>query len=87
MLDDNAAMMRRAVDAGCEPVQPPTEMFYGANSASVRDPYGHVWVLLTWREDLSAAEMARRGAEANPPSPSWGGTDRRVSDDQGGGVR
>ncbi|RAO76325.1 VOC family protein [Dyella jiangningensis] len=59
--DDNAALLRRAVDAGAELIQPPTDMFYGANSASVRDPYGHVWVLLTWKEDLSPAEMERRG--------------------------
>jgi PhnB protein len=63
-VDDNAAVMERAVKAGCEPVQQPTEMFYGANSASVRDPYGHVWVLLTWKEDLSPDEMERRGRAA-----------------------
>jgi PhnB protein len=59
--DDNAALQRRAVEAGAEQVQPPTEMFYGANSASVRDPYGHVWVMLTWKQDLAPAEMERRG--------------------------
>jgi PhnB protein len=36
-------------------------MFYGASSASVRDPFGYVWVLLSWQEDLSTAEMVRRG--------------------------
>jgi PhnB protein len=60
-LEDNAALLRRAVAAGAEEIQPPTEMFYGANSASVRDPFGHVWVLLSWTEDLDPAEMQRRG--------------------------
>jgi PhnB protein len=60
-LDDNAALLRRAVAAGAEEIQAATEMFYGASSASVRDPFGHVWVLLSWREDLSPAEMERRG--------------------------
>jgi PhnB protein len=60
-VDDNAAALKRAVAAGCEEVQPPTEMFYGANSASLRDPFGHVWVLLSWKEDLSPGEMERRG--------------------------
>lgn len=64
MVNDNAAVLARAVAAGCEQTQPPTEMFYGANSASLRDPFGHVWVLLTWKEDLSPAEMERRGKEA-----------------------
>ena len=60
-LDDNAALLRRAVAAGAEQIQPPTDMFYGANSASVRDPFGHVWVLLSWKEDLDGDEMQRRG--------------------------
>jgi len=60
-VDDNAAVLRRAVEAGAQQVQPPTEMFHGDNSASVRDPYGHVWVLLTWRQDLDPSEMERRG--------------------------
>ena len=58
---DNAALFRRALAAGAEHVQAPTDMFYGASSASVRDPYGHVWVLLTWKEDLPPAEIERRG--------------------------
>jgi PhnB protein len=60
-LDDNAALLQRAVDAGSELIQPPTDMFYGASSASVRDPCGHVWVFLSWKEDLEPAEMERRG--------------------------
>jgi PhnB protein len=63
-VDDNAAVQARAVAGGCEAVQAPTDMFYGANSASVRDPFGHVWVLLTWKEDLDPAEMERRGRTA-----------------------
>ena len=62
-VDDNVALLRRAVEAGAEQVQPPTEMFYGANSASLRDPFGHVWVLLAWKEDLSPAQMEERGRQ------------------------
>ncbi len=60
-VDNNSALLRRAVEAGAEEIQPPTDMFYGANSASLRDPFGHVWVLLSWTEDLAPAEMERRG--------------------------
>jgi len=60
-VDDNAALVRRAVEAGAEEIQHPTDMFYGANSASVRDPYGHVWVLLSWKALLEPAEIERRG--------------------------
>lgn len=60
-VDDNAALLRQGVAAGAEEIQPATEMFYGASSASLRDPFGHVWVLLSWRQDLDPAEMERRG--------------------------
>jgi len=60
-LADNESLLRRAVAAGAVEIQPPTEMFYGASSASIRDPFGHVWVLLTWHQDLEPAEMERRG--------------------------
>ena len=61
-VDDNAALLRRAVEAGAQQIQPPTDLFYGANSASLRDPFGHVWVLLSWKEDLDPAEIVRRGS-------------------------
>lgn len=69
-VEDNAALLRRAVEAGCTQIQPPTTMFYGANSATLRDPFGHVWVLLSWKEDLGPAEMERRarGFFARTPS-------------------
>jgi PhnB protein len=60
MVDDNRALMRRAVAAGAEQVQGVTDMFYGASSGAVRDPFGHVWVLLSWTEDPDAAEIERR---------------------------
>ncbi|HEX5370977.1 MAG TPA: VOC family protein [Dehalococcoidia bacterium] len=60
--DDNAALLRRAVEAGATEVQAPTDMFYGASSASLRDPFGHVWVLLTWQEEVTLAEIERRGS-------------------------
>ena len=58
--DDNAALLNRAGEAGAEEIQLPTEMFYGANSAGLREPIGLVWVFLTWKEDLDPAEMERR---------------------------
>lgn len=60
-VDDNARVLHHAVEAGAEEIQPPTDMFYGASSATLRDPFGHVWVLLSWKEDLTPAEIERRG--------------------------
>ncbi|GAA1025333.1 MULTISPECIES: VOC family protein [Amycolatopsis] len=58
------ALGARAADAGAELLQPPTDMFYGARTVMLRDPFGHVWVLLHQQEDVPPAEIARRGAES-----------------------
>lgn len=34
-VDNNEAVLRRAVEAGAEHIQPPTEMFCGTNSAKI----------------------------------------------------
>ena len=60
-VDNNQALLQQAIAAGAEEIEPPTDMFYGANSASLRDPFGHVWVLLSWKEDIDPAEIERRG--------------------------
>jgi PhnB protein len=36
----------RAVSAGADEVQAPRDMDYGLRSSILRDPFGHVWVLL-----------------------------------------
>jgi len=66
-VDDNAALLRRAVACGSEEIYPPTDNHYGASSASLRDPFGQVWVLVSWKEDLSPAEI-----EALSPSTRLG---------------
>ena len=57
----NDGLLKRALEAGARQIQPPTDMFYGASTSSLRDPFGHVWVLLSWKEDIDPAEMERRG--------------------------
>ncbi|ACZ87717.1 VOC family protein [Streptosporangium roseum] len=62
-VDDVDTLSDQAVRAGAELLQPSTDMFYGARSAMLRDPFGHLWVFLTHTEDLSSKEIARRGTE------------------------
>lgn len=66
ITEDNKALFDRAVAAGADPITPVTEMFYGASSGIVRDPYGHIWVLLTQTGDAlpSDREMQRLGNQA-----------------------
>ncbi|MDA3647161.1 VOC family protein [Saccharopolyspora indica] len=59
-VDDVDALAERAVAAGAELLQPPADQFHGDRTAILRDPHGHVWVLLTHLEDVSPEEVARR---------------------------
>ncbi len=62
-VDDVDALYDRAAGAGAELLQPPTDMFYGDRTIMLRDPFGHIWVFLTHKEDLPPEEVARRGTE------------------------
>lgn len=46
-VPDVDALTAQAVDAGAELLAPPTDMPYGARQSMLRDPFGHVWIVLT----------------------------------------
>ena len=50
----------RAVAAGAEVLRPLADQFYGERGGTVRDPFGHEWVLGGHLEDVSPQEMQRR---------------------------
>ena len=60
-VDDVDTLFARAVDAGATPIQPVQDMFYGDRVGMLRDPFGHIWVLLTHQEDMAPDEIKRRG--------------------------
>jgi PhnB protein len=61
---DCDAAYRRAVEAGGEPIQPPTTMpFAGQRYGAVRDPAGNIWWIATHLESLPANESKARFAE------------------------
>lgn len=57
---------KRAVDAGCTTLMPPSNMFWGDRYGKVLDPFGHQWGLATHVEDVSPEECARRAASWKP---------------------
>ena len=62
-MKDVDAVVQRAVVAGAKVVRPVEDKFYGDRTGSIEDPFGHVWHIATHTEDLSMAEMKRRGAQ------------------------
>lgn len=59
-LDDADAMIERAVKAGATVIRPAADHFYGERSGTVRDPFGHEWLLGHEIEKVPVDEMQRR---------------------------
>jgi PhnB protein len=59
-VDDADAWIARAVEAGATVLRPAADAFYGERSGTVRDPFGHEWMLGHQIEEVSTQEMQRR---------------------------
>lgn len=68
---DVDATVERAVNAGASIREAPTDFASGDRFASIRDPFGVRWSIMSRVEDLSEEESARRVAEwaAAQPGP------------------
>lgn len=53
--------VERALAAGAKLLHPVQDKFYGDRMGTVQDPFGHVWHIATHVEDLSVAELKKRG--------------------------
>ena len=61
-VEDVDAVCDRAVKAGAKVLQPLQDQFYGDRSFKMADPFGHLWMFASRKEDLSAEEMQKRSA-------------------------
>ncbi len=57
---DVDALAARSVAAGAKLLRPVADQFYGDRSCRIEDPFGHVWMLATPKEDVSPQEIERR---------------------------
>jgi len=62
-VKDCDAAYARAVKAGCSSWMPPSDMFWGDRTGSVKDPFGYAWTFATHVKDMTEAEMAKAGQE------------------------
>jgi PhnB protein len=62
-VPDVDAMVATAVAEGARVVRAIEDKFYGDRSGTIEDPFGHVWHLATHKEDLTPAEIKRRGED------------------------
>jgi len=59
-VDDADAAIARAVEAGATLLRPASDAFYGERGGTVRDPFGHEWLLGHQLEEVTPEEMQRR---------------------------
>src|SRR5690606_10031095 len=62
-VPDVDAVVARAVEAGAVVREAPSDFVSGDRFASIRDPFGVRWSVMTRIEDISEEESARRVAE------------------------
>ncbi|NJM00614.1 MAG: VOC family protein [Synechococcaceae cyanobacterium SM2_3_2] len=58
--DNCTELAARAIAAGAVMVREPIDTFYGERSCTIRDPFGHEWMLGHEIEKVEPAEMQRR---------------------------
>jgi len=65
-VEDVDAAAQRALDAGAKVLRPVQDQFYGDRTGTFVDPFGHVWTIMTHKEDVSPDEMRSRMAKMMP---------------------
>jgi PhnB protein len=58
--DDADAVHARAVEAGATATSPLADQFHGDRVGTIRDPFGHRWVIASHLEDVPYDEQQRR---------------------------
>ena len=61
--EDVDAAVEEAVSAGAEVLRPLQNQPWGDRTATLKDPYGHQWMMATHVEDVSNQELERRMKE------------------------
>jgi uncharacterized glyoxalase superfamily protein PhnB len=72
-VDDVDVVVARSVAHGATLVREPADQWWGVRSASIVDPFGHRWGIMSKIEDVSPAAMQARGDAMGlypPPEPT-----------------
>lgn len=59
-VEDVDAVLQQALDAGATIQRPAEDQFWGDRAATILDPFGHSWTLMTHIEELEWEEIQRR---------------------------
>lgn len=59
-VEEVDVLANQAIAAGAKVLEPVSDQFYGDRAGKFTDPFGHVWMIATHKEDVSAEEMQHR---------------------------
>lgn len=62
-VEDVDVLFSQAVAAGARETMAVADQFDGDRRGTLTDPFGHVWLLATKKEDISLEEMRKRFEE------------------------
>jgi PhnB protein len=62
-FEDVDAAFAQAVTAGATAVMPPSDQFDGDRRGTLKDPFGHVWLVASRKETISTEELKKRFSE------------------------
>lgn len=62
-VEDVDAVFAQALAAGATTKVEIEDQFYGDRSGTLTDSYGHIWTIMTHKEDVSFEEMQKRADE------------------------
>jgi len=71
-VNDVDTIISQAIAAGGREQRPVKDQFYGDRSGTLVDPFGHIWTVVTHKEDVPMEELERR-AKAQTAAASGGG--------------
>jgi PhnB protein len=63
-VPDVDAQFKRAIDAGATVQREVQDQFYGDRMGTLKDPFGHLWLVSTHKEDLTPEEIGKRAEQA-----------------------
>jgi PhnB protein len=62
-VKDVDSVFTKAIELGAKQVRPVHDQFYGDRAGTLEDPFGHVWIVGTHKEDISDHELNSRMAD------------------------
>ncbi|MBX7145957.1 MAG: VOC family protein [Alphaproteobacteria bacterium] len=59
-VEDVDKINHQAIEAGATVLIKVADQFYGERAGRLLDPFGHIWIISTFKESLSAQEIQKR---------------------------